>query len=174
MNRVCGSCTLCCKLLPVREVNKGAGERCRHQSSKGCAVYHKLGFPPSCAAWSCRWLIDDDAAKLARPDRSHYVIDMMFDLIGIRNEETGETQEMTALQIWVDPAFSEAWRDPALMQYADVHSIPMLIRYDNKRGFAAFPPSVTGKGWHISEESEQVATVTGNRLLDHLVAYSAS
>ena len=41
--RQCGDCTLCCRLLPVRSLNKGAGERCKHQShARGCKVYARL------------------------------------------------------------------------------------------------------------------------------------
>src|SRR5215471_20912157 len=105
-NRKCGQCTLCCKLLPVREVNKAANTKCRHQSTaKGCAVYRKPGrFPLSCAAWSCQWLTEAHTAKLKRPDRSGYVIDMMPDLIVQENNKTGEKTETMVLQVWIDPA----------------------------------------------------------------------
>ena len=45
-HRRCGDCQLCCKLLPVRELSKGASERCRHQRvGKGCTVYRQPGMP---------------------------------------------------------------------------------------------------------------------------------
>jgi hypothetical protein len=31
MDRQCGDCQLCCKLLPVRTLGKAAGQRCKHQ-----------------------------------------------------------------------------------------------------------------------------------------------
>jgi len=36
MNRTCGGCTLCCKLLPVRELKKPANTRCQHQRAEIC------------------------------------------------------------------------------------------------------------------------------------------
>jgi hypothetical protein len=69
-------------LLPVKELGKGAGERCRHQRGLGCKVYHQLKtVSPSCAMWTCRWLVEDDTSDLSRPDRSHYVIDVMPDYV---------------------------------------------------------------------------------------------
>src|SRR5262245_54343180 len=64
--RRCGDCTLCCKLLPVRELHKKGGERCQHQKAgKGCGVYNKPAMPPSCGLWSCRWLVQpDETAEL--------------------------------------------------------------------------------------------------------------
>lgn len=82
MNRTCGDCQLCCKLLPVRAVGKGANERCRHQRfGKGCAIYHHPSFPVECRVWSCRWLVDPEAHGLSRPDRTHYVVDIMPDFL---------------------------------------------------------------------------------------------
>ena len=41
-NRTCGNRQLCCRLLPVRELAKGANVRCQHQKfGVGCAVYHR-------------------------------------------------------------------------------------------------------------------------------------
>lgn len=173
MNRRCGGCTLCCKLLPVRELKKPANTRCRHQSSKGCAVYHKPGFPPSCAIWSCSWLVDDDAAGLHRPDRSGYVIDMMPDLVKVTNTETGEASEIPVIQVWCDPARPDAWRDPALLAYVEKQSLEtgtaMLIRYGSARALTAFPPrmNVTGE-WAVVANGEMQASERGSLLLDKL------
>lgn len=121
MTRRCGECTLCCKLLPVRELGKGANERCRFQSHKGCRVYHqpRKGFPVSCSLWNCRWLVDPETTKLRRPDRSHYVVDIMPDLVRVDNNDTGESQEISVVVVWVDRAFPDAWRDPELLAIAE-------------------------------------------------------
>ena len=76
MTRQCGDCQLCCKLLPVPPLEKKAGQRCQHQKfGKGCTVYHsRAGMPMECSIWNCRWLVNDDADELSRPDRVHYVI----------------------------------------------------------------------------------------------------
>jgi len=42
--RQCGGCTLCCTLLPVKSLDKGANERCRHLCFKGCGIYAREGI----------------------------------------------------------------------------------------------------------------------------------
>jgi hypothetical protein len=151
--RRCGGCTLCCKLLPVAEIDKPAGQRCKHQShAKGCAVYQKSAFPYSCAMWNCRWLANLDTADLRRPDRSHYVLDVMPDYVTLRNNQTGEDTKVEIVQVWVDPDFPDAHRDPALRAYLarrGEEGVAALIRYDSSRGFALFPPAMSSDGqWH--------------------------
>jgi len=52
------------------------------------------------------------------------------------------------LQIWCDPHFREAWRDPALLAFIDGQlGFGALIRYGPAEGKAVFPPSLTGRGW---------------------------
>lgn len=139
--RHCSGCTLCCKLIPVEQLNKPAGQRCKHQrTGKGCAIYDHRPF--SCMGWDCLWLQDaEGTATLSRPDRSHYVIDCAPDEIGIG----GET--LMVLQIWVDPLYPDAHKDPALRKLLDDNGIVALIRYGRADGFALFPPSFTGGGW---------------------------
>jgi hypothetical protein len=150
--RQCGGCTLCCKLTPVKSMNKDAGERCKHQrTGKGCAIYARR--PMDCATWFCRWLINDDTADLSRPDRAGYVIDMMPDYVTIR-DNTGKKppQHIPCLQIWVDPHRREAHRDPALRRYMErsgERGFASLIRFDQSDGFIVFPPSMTAdRQWH--------------------------
>ena len=66
--RSCGSCKLCCTLVPVqlREGHKPSGVRCPHLTSRGCGIYATQ--PEPCAAWSCKWLFDEATAGLRRPD----------------------------------------------------------------------------------------------------------
>lgn len=148
MQRRCGSCTLCCKLLPVRELNKGAGERCKFQRHTGCAIYARK--PPACGLWSCMWLVGTDMGDVPRPDRAHYVIDPMPDYIVIRDNATGEGEKVPIIQIWMDPKFPDAHRDPALRAYLERRGAPALVRLDNESAAVVlFPPECSHDNqWH--------------------------
>jgi hypothetical protein len=171
MTRTCGDCTLCCKLLPVRSLNKLAGQRCQHQShARGCKVYAKLGsVSPECRLWSCRWLTEDDTAELSRPDRSHYVIDIMPDYVSLRNNETGELQHVQVIQIWVDPKHPDAHRDPALRAYLERRAAENtigLVRYDDLEGMALFPPSMSdNRQWNERTSGQRTESHTPEQLL---------
>src|SRR4029077_11622358 len=153
-------CELCCKLMPISfkppdrfqetkqwmfdhgmlhpdtpmipDFDKPAGKRCPHQKhGKGCAVYDKRPF--GCRMWTCRWLDDPDTKDLRRPDRSHYVIDMSPDYVTWINNDTGAKEHVPVVQIWIDPDYPLAHRDPALRQFLEMYgarSIPALVRYD--------------------------------------------
>jgi hypothetical protein len=144
--RQCGDCQLCCKLLPVKSVGKGANERCKHQRfGKGCAVYGKLwNVAPECKLWSCGWLKMDDTGELSRPDRSHYVIDPMPEFITV--SEGGPPEHVQVVQIWCDESYPEAHRDPALRDWLAKRNMPGLVRYGNKRGLVIFPPAMMKHG----------------------------
>ncbi|HEX3522501.1 MAG TPA: hypothetical protein VHT52_10490 [Stellaceae bacterium] len=133
---------MCCKLLPVGSVGKLAGEKCKHQKfGKGCAVYAKLwGVSPECKLWSCGWLTNaEEMAGLSRPDRSHYVIDPMPEFITVTDR--GEPKPIGVVQVWCDPDYPDAHRDPALRAWLEKRNMPALVRYDNKHGLVIFPPS---------------------------------
>jgi hypothetical protein len=151
MTRVCGGCTLCCKVIPVEELGKPAGKRCQHvRSGKGCSIY--ASRPWSCREWSCLWLkgTEDGAElQLRRPDRVGYVIDEVPDIIRMTNPDTGEVLQYDVMQIWVDPARPTAVDDdPELLAMLDRVGIIALVRFDESRGYALFPPSRTGGKWH--------------------------
>jgi hypothetical protein len=145
--RVCGSCSLCCKLLPTPELSKPANQRCCHQrASKGCAIY--ADRPTGCRSWACRWLADT-RVSLPRPDRAHYVIDMTNDYITLTNPETGEGRRVGVLQIWVDPAYPDAHRDLRLRSWLDANQSPALIRFNSHDAIFICPPSCSeDRIWH--------------------------
>lgn len=101
MTNTCGSCTLCCQLVPVEEINLPAFTRCPKLRSvvataPGCSVY--ANRPRSCVAWSCHWLQEDWPDEL-RPDRCGVVVDILPDLIMLNGAE------MPAMQIWAAPGY---------------------------------------------------------------------
>lgn len=150
--RHCGSCTLCCRLVPVAGLHKPAGRRCQHQRHTGCKIYPRR--PDECRLWSCQWLADPAAtAELHRPDRTHYVIDLLPDFVNIRETADDEPIRVWGVQVWIDPAYPEAWRDPALLRWlaklGREQNMIALIRSDAMRATAVFPPALTADHqWH--------------------------
>jgi hypothetical protein len=178
--RRCADCQLCCKLLPMDarerghqaraamikaglatpellrvmrpEFDKPANTRCPHQrAGKGCVIYSQRPF--SCRVWACRWLVEDDTADLRRPDRSHYVLDIMPDFVTMFENATGRKTHIPVVVIWVDPDFPDAHRDPALRadierRYAENGSVG-LVRLSSVEGFTLIPPALADdKKWH--------------------------
>ena len=168
MNRTCGDCQLCCKLLPMKarkpgafpntvealeqvgmlkpgesqtwldDFYKPAGARCPHQRHhKGCNVYARRPF--GCRTWSCRWLVDDSTAAMHRPDRSHYVIDPIPDFVRGADAD-GNKQIIPVIQIWLDPDFPDAFRDPELRAYLTAQKTAGLVRLDNRDAFFIVGP----------------------------------
>jgi hypothetical protein len=94
MSRECGSCSLCCKLLYVPELNKPACVWCEHaRPGKGCGVYETRW--DVCRDFKCSWLREDNYPDSWRPDRSGFII----------REMDGNT-----VRIDVEPAKADSWR----------------------------------------------------------------
>jgi hypothetical protein len=147
MTRHCGDCQLCCRLLPTKEIGKRANTKCAHQCRKGCAIYSKR--PISCRAWSCQWLLGFDVGQ--RPDRSHLVIDPVPDYVDVVDNATGARKPLAVVQVWIDPAYPDAHRDPAFRRWLDQRRSPALIRYGSEQGFVLAPPSANANGvWYES------------------------
>lgn len=94
----CGECTLCCKLLGVAELDKPPSRWCHHCTpGKGCNIY--ADRPPNCVDFECGWFANDGSPE-HRPDRLHMIV-------------TGESQQVGAYVVHVDPGFPDAPLRPA-------------------------------------------------------------
>jgi hypothetical protein len=173
--RSCGSCTLCCKLLPMSkhdpyrkldvmskmiehgmarpeqftgmtpEWDKPAGERCEHQSHSKGCKIYDRR-PFGCRFWNCRWLLGDDTG--GRPDRVGYVVDVMPDFITVA--DGGESLNVEVIQVWVDPARPDAHHDTSLRLYLNEQGKSgkaCLLRYGSRMAVSLWPPSMTGAEW---------------------------
>lgn len=154
--RACGSCQLCCRLVPVASLHKRADERCKHQRhGKGCSIYARRPF--ECQEWNCAWLAREVHEGIGRPDRVHYVIDPMRDTVRLRRPE-GDYLEVVVVQVWCDTLHPDAWQDLELkrmmLHWAVTERAGTLIRWGNARAMAVMPPPVSPTGdWILSEDS---------------------
>lgn len=94
--RECGTCTLCCKLIAVTELNKPPGEWCPHAVRKGGCAIHATR-PTGCRTFFCDWMSEEALGPDWKPEKSKLVM------------VTGEGGHLTA---FVDPGFPAAWRQP--------------------------------------------------------------
>ena len=98
--RSCGSCSLCCTVLRVDELEKPAGFDCPQQRGEaGCAIHETR--PSVCRGYHCLWLqggLEDDE----RPDRTGGIIDLESTGFGvqlsIREVRAGAFDESAVLQ----------------------------------------------------------------------------
>lgn len=93
--KVCGDCTMCCKVYDVDDVGKKAGQKCSHvRPEGGCGIWGL--HPQTCQDFKCLWLRHDDLNGLWRPDHAGFVL---------RLEPNG-----TTLAVDVDPDRPDDWR----------------------------------------------------------------
>ena len=93
--RECGTCTLCCKLIAVNDLDKAPGVWCPHcLRGKGCGIYQTR--PAECRTFFCHWMLEKGLTPEWRPERAKFAL------------VTSEGGHMTA---FVDPGFPGAWRN---------------------------------------------------------------
>lgn len=170
--RECGGCNACCKLLPMKEFDKPANKRCQHQRlSRGCAIYSRR--PMACQMWSCRWLTGDGTEGMRRPDRAHYVIDPIPDYVTARNNITGEGINYPCIQVWCDPDYPDAWRDPDLRRFIEAQAAEgwmTLVRLANVEAVLIAAPCLSeDRKWH---EVRTRCNTKEHSLLDFVAAFS--
>jgi Fe-S-cluster containining protein len=114
--RSCGTCSLCCKLLPIRELNKPAGQWCIHAvPGSGCNIHHDR--PPTCRQFFCSWRLDPNLGPEWKPDVARFVL--------------SADPARHALVLSVDPGMPLAWkREP---YYGRLRQFAGRLFAENKR-----------------------------------------
>jgi len=98
--RTCGTCSLCCKLPYVRELNKSIDTWCKHASPGrgGCLIYPDR--PSSCRGFICGWLSGAEIGDEWFPARCKMFI----------TPRPSEGLAKKGTLVTVDPAYPNAWR----------------------------------------------------------------
>jgi hypothetical protein len=96
--RACGECSLCCKLLHVKELDKPANKWCPHcaPGKGGCTIWGRT--PDICRLYFCGWRITRGFGDEWFPLKSHMVVSL------------NQQNAVQVLMITVDPLHSEIWR----------------------------------------------------------------
>jgi uncharacterized protein len=103
---LCGSCSLCCKLLAVvdSQLTKPRNTWCEHfEKGTGCSIYAVR--PQACSDFACEWLGAAERSEVQaplplRPDKCGVV------MVALPNEP--------GLSLHVDPGRPLAWREPVM------------------------------------------------------------
>ena len=98
--RTCGTCSLCCKLPYVRELNKSIDTWCKHANPGrgGCLIYPDR--PASCRSFICGWLSGAEVGDEWFPARCKMFI----------TSRPSEGPAKKGILVTVDPAYPDAWR----------------------------------------------------------------
>jgi hypothetical protein len=100
--RECGSCSLCCKLLYIRELNKPIDTWCQHckPGKGGCTIY--ADRPATCRGFVCGWLSDElELGDEWFPARCKMIVTPRV---------PGHSAAEQGFLVTVDPAYPNAWR----------------------------------------------------------------
>ena len=93
VEKTCGDCTLCCKVMAIEELAKPVGTWCPHcKPGHGCRIYPDR--PGECRSFSCLWLVNAHLDQHWKPSKSRFVLTTSEDGIEVR----------------CDPGFPDAWR----------------------------------------------------------------
>jgi hypothetical protein len=73
LDRSCGTCTLCCKVLAVAELDKPKHKWCTYcHIGRGCGIWGS--HPQECRQFMCGYLMWEIVPEFWRPDKSGIVI----------------------------------------------------------------------------------------------------
>lgn len=97
LERSCGDCMMCCKLLGISELRKHKDQWCPHARAKcGCQIYEDR--PVECRNYECAWL-QGAMTDADRPDKVGVVMDLVENLEGVMEVHiTSDPQRPRALE----------------------------------------------------------------------------
>ena len=114
--RSCDGCTMCCKLLQIRALDKPRSKWCTHcDIGVGCKIYDER--PSECRDFHCGFLINANFGEHWKPTNSKLVIALADDA--------------NQLTVFVDPDRPEAWRKEPF--YSDIKNWARVAAKNNRR-----------------------------------------
>jgi hypothetical protein len=99
-------------------------------------------------------LVCADTDHFSRPDRSHYVVDPLLDVVELRDTGDPEVDGFyRTVIIWVDPKHRDAWKDKALLDFVSLQEskgMGSMLRFGNTEAYLL----VKKKGVYTLKRSE--------------------
>ena len=111
--RACGTCTMCCKLMVVPELNKPQGTWCTHCAPRsGCGIYATR--PKSCREFYCGYLTSPGVGESWRPQQARMLLMKVDGGIAAvvdrdRKDIWKQPQYYEQLKAWSRQGMAEGW-----------------------------------------------------------------
>ncbi|UDL94681.1 YkgJ family cysteine cluster protein [Lichenihabitans sp. PAMC28606] len=128
--RECGTCTMCCKVFRIPEVDKVAGQWCKFVvQGRGCGIHATR--PDVCRTFYCHYLRNPTLGPEWKPERAKFVL----------YTEMGGKRLVVA----ADPAAPSAWRNAPYyalfkrMALAGVARNHQILVFNGLRATAVLP-----------------------------------
>lgn len=146
MARECGTCTVCCTVTKVPELNKPENVTCKYvcgvgSGCTGCSIYKDR--PQSCRNFKCLWLQTPEMDDNLRPDKS-----------GVMFESIPGKRTVVAT---VDPWRHEVGKDPQITE-----AIDQLVKQDRPVIVTSaghpHPLTILPDGWTMEQAWSGVKT----------------
>lgn len=93
--KTCGTCSICCKIVAVKDLAKPAHQWCVHNvPRKGCGIWG--AHPEVCKVWQCGWILMPQLDDRWKPESCGFIIRTRF--------------QIQQLVIDVEPSKPNSWR----------------------------------------------------------------
>ena len=147
--RRCGTCGLCCKILPIPHFQKPAGPWCVHsRPGKGCSIYAER--PEPCREFVCGWLRIPEMGEELRPDRCHFIVRV--------------TEEPRTFRLDVDPAYPGTVSSKALLTLRQgLNSQGLTVIVNLGAGGTVYDPDGTTRPLLIADSLESAEAEIARR-----------
>ena len=130
-SRTCGSCSLCCKLPFIEELEKPSGKWCQHcaPGKGGCTIYPSR--PLTCQRFMCLWLTTADLDDRWKPTTAKMVLFL--------------ENEGNRIAVHVDPGSANKWREEPyysrIKHFSEfaTDSLAQVVVYINDRAILVLP-----------------------------------
>jgi len=94
----CGNCTLCCKLLNIKETDSKPTEYCKYCTPEiGCNIYDER--PESCRIFECAWKQMEKAHIDLRPDKCNVLFEKWSDNVMVGSMNVSYISDLVEKQI---------------------------------------------------------------------------
>lgn len=168
MTNHCGTCTACCRVFHIPEIDKPAGKWCQHcEVGVGCKIYDHR--PTACQEFQCLYLQAQNRDDI----REHLPGELRPDRCKVVFHPSTDPDVMAATTMVGSPG---AWRrkpvkdliDRLIMSgYRVAVGAPAsltrtLITSDGEREQRMTPPDENGMQWNIPEAKEQAPWLLKN------------
>ncbi|GLH81337.1 hypothetical protein SSBR45G_62460 [Bradyrhizobium sp. SSBR45G] len=152
--KLCGDCTMCCKIMAIEQLGKPAHAWCPHcQPRRGCTIYRDR--PAECAAFSCLWLMNDLLDHDWKPSKARFVLTTSDDGIEVR----------------CDPGYPDAWRrapyEAEIREWArsgEEHDVTVIVI--SNRGVVLITPEHDFDLGEVGPDERIVRELEGTRVVD--------